>query len=168
MSIKVKKRNAQPISHLLGKSGASRQHGEGLGPLLGKANAIARAQAQLEQHLPGELEGHVLVGGYSNGRLTILTDRAVWLTWLRFERARLLSLVRYLPELAGVTTLDFKVRPLRPTQAAVRVPRYLSTTAASHISECADYTEDPSLRAALQRLAAHAQPEQPGEDSADT
>ncbi|WP_025731968.1 DciA family protein [Carnimonas nigrificans] len=155
MSIKVKKRNAQPVSRLLANSSRSQVSRSELAPLLSKAQAIAKAQQQLEEHLPEELKGHVLVGGVTDGCLTILTDRAVWLTWLRFERARLLALLRYLPEMASVSSLSFKVRPLKPTHVAPQQRRYLSASAAEHIKECADYTDDPQLKAALARLAAH-------------
>ncbi|MGJ8513664.1 DciA family protein [Carnimonas bestiolae] len=155
MSIKVKKRNAQPVSRLLANSAYSQLPRSELTPLLSKAQAIAKAQQQLEEHLPEELKGHVLVGGITDGCLTLLTDRAVWLTWLRFERARLLALLRYLPEMSSVSTLAFKVRPLKPTHVPLQQRRYLSASAAAHIKECADYTDDPTLKASLARLAAH-------------
>lgn len=155
MSIKVKKRNAQPVARLLANSSSSGARRGELSPLLHKAQTIAKAQQQLEQHLPDELKTHVLVGGITNGCLTILTDRAVWLTWLRFERARLLALLHYLPEMSGVNSLSFKVRPLKPTRAALRQRRYLSAAAAEHLRECAAYTDDPALKASLARLAAH-------------
>ncbi|WP_027350869.1 DUF721 domain-containing protein [Halotalea alkalilenta] len=164
MSIKAKKGYAQPIAGLLSTSSHGVRRDSTLAPLLGKAQAIERAQRQLDGHLPSELLGHVLVGGYTDGQLTLLTDRAVWLTWLRFERARLLALLRYLPEFAQIEGLVFKVRPLRPIKTAPRQLRTLSADAAERLNECANEVDDPRLKAALARLASHAssEPEQPG------
>lgn len=157
MSIKVKQRNAQPVSRLLSVSSRSYGRADHLSPLLGKAQTIARAQQQLDHHLPDELKNHVLVGGYTDGNLTIITDKAVWLTWLRFERMRLITLLNALPELNTVRALTFKVRPIHATRPAIRQPRSISTNAAEQLNECADYMDDPKLQAALRRLASHAE-----------
>lgn len=153
MSIKAKKRHAQPVTHLL----LSKR--EGLGQLTAHAALIDRAQQTLQTSLPGEMTGHLLVGGYREGQLTLLTDRAIWLTWLRFERARLITLLRQVPGLEAVTQLQFKVRPFRRPRKPLQQPRVLSLEAAEHIEACAQDITDPSLQQALKRLATHAAPD---------
>lgn len=151
MSIKVKRSRAQPMSRLLGGSGE-------LAPLMRTARVIDRAQQHLREHLPEEVGEHVFVGGFRQGKLTLITDRAVWLTWLRYEQPRLLELLHQLPELAAVSGFTLKVRPVRPVKAPPRTVRQLSAPAGRELEECAADTEDPRLKRALERLAAHARP----------
>ncbi|WP_181872848.1 DUF721 domain-containing protein [Billgrantia montanilacus] len=151
MSIKVKGSRAQPMSRLLGGGGE-------LAPLMRTARLIARAQQHLRDHLPDEVGEHVHVGGFREGKLTIITDRAVWLTWLRYEQQRLLTLLHQLPEFAAVTGFTLKVRPVRPLKVPARQVRQLPAPAADEIAACAADTEDPRLKRALERLASHAQP----------
>lgn len=150
MSIKVKGSRAQPMSRLLGGQGE-------LAPLMRTARLIGRAQQHLREHLPEEVGEHVYVGGFRSGKLTLLTDRAVWLTWLRYEQPRLLELLHRLPEFAAVTGFTLKVRPVRPVLAPRRQVRTLPGPAGDEIAACAEDTDDPRLKRALERLAAHAQ-----------
>ena len=152
MSIKARKSRAQPIAQLL----SSPRHG--LSSLMNSAHLIEHAQQQLDRVLPDEMKGHVMVGGHHDGQLTLLTDRAVWLTWLRFERVRLLQVINSVRGLEDILRLHFKVRPLRKTRAPLVQKRLLSQQAAEHISACAHDVEDTDLQKALQRLAAHAAP----------
>lgn len=149
MSIKVKRFRAQPVTSLLGGRGE-------LGGLMRMASLIDRAQQELREHLPDEVREHVFVGGYRDGKLTLITDRAVWLTWLRYEQPRLLELLKRRPEFEAVLGFTLKVRPVRPPKAPPRHSRRLSTSAAGEIASCAEDTEDPRLKRALERLASHA------------
>lgn len=152
MSIKVKRPRAQPISRLLGS------HAE-LAPLMRTANLIHRAQQHLRDQLPTEVAEHLFVGGFHDGKLTLITDRAVWLTWLRYEQLRLLELLHQLPEFMAVTGFTLKVRPVRPLKVPPRQVRRLPQPAADEISACAADIDNPRLKRALQRLAAHAERE---------
>lgn len=154
MSIKAKRFRAQPMTRML--DGNSRSSGE-LGGLMRIARVIERAQQHLRDHLPQEVAEHVFVGGYRQGKLTLITDRAVWLTWLRYEQSRLLDLLRQLPELNAIMGFTIKVRPISPIKALPRQSRILSSQAADEISSCAADTEDPALKRSLERLAAHAE-----------
>lgn len=149
MSIKVKRSRAQPMSRLLGGQGE-------LAPLMRTARLIDQAQSHLRGHLPGEVGEHLYVGGFHNGKLTLITDRAVWLTWLRYEQARLLELLHQLPAFTAVTGFTFKVRPVHPLKAPPRQARQLSGPAGDELTACAEGTDDPRLKSALERLAAHA------------
>jgi len=150
MSIKVKRFRAQPMSRLLGGRGE-------LGSLMRMARLIDLAQAHLRAHLPEELAEHLHVGGFRDGRLTLIADGAAWLTRLRYEQPRLLELLHELPGFEAVQGFTLKVRPVRPPKAPLRQVRHLPTRAADEISSCAADTEDPRLREALERLASHAE-----------
>ncbi|MBZ5486691.1 DUF721 domain-containing protein [Halomonas aquamarina] len=149
MSIKVKRSHAQPISRLLSKSGD-------IGKLMRQSRLIDQAQSHLRAHLPEEMRSHIFVGGFKEGRLTLISGQASWLTWLRFEQRRLLALLHQLPGFETVSGFTFKVRPVRPVQAPPRNTRSLSADAGKTLAECASDTQDPSLRKALERLASHA------------
>ncbi|MBF8224056.1 DUF721 domain-containing protein [Halomonas sp. 328] len=148
MSIKVKRFRAQPVTRLLGGRGE-------LSGLMRMASLLERAQTTLRDALPEELREHLYVGGYRDGRLTLITDRAAWLTRLRYEQPRLLTLLRGLPEFAALQRLDLKVRPVRPPKPVPRQERHLPARAAAELASCASEIDDPRLRGALERLAAH-------------
>ncbi|MCP1366825.1 DciA family protein, partial [Halomonas sp. BBD48] len=116
MSIKAKRFHAQPTTRLL--EGSQATQGE-LSGLMRMARVIDRAQQHLRQHLPEDVRAHVFVGGYREGKLTLITDRAAWLTWLRYEQARLLGLLRQLPEFEAVLGFTFKVRPISPPKVPI-------------------------------------------------
>lgn len=149
MSIKVKRSRAQPIGKLLAqRSDASL--------LIRQSRLIDQAQHHLRAHLPEEMRPHVFVGGFREGKLTIISSQASWVTWLRFEQQRLLTLLHQLPGFESVTALTFKVRPVHPVKVPERNTRELSSEAASTLKACADETDDPALKRALSRLASHA------------
>ncbi|PRY73562.1 DUF721 domain-containing protein [Halomonas ventosae] len=131
-----------------------------LGSLMRMATLIERAQRHLREHLPEEMREHLFVGGYHQGRLALITDRAVWLTRLRYEQPRLLQLLHQLPGFESVTGFSLKVRPVRPTRPPLRQVRHLPERAADEISSCAADVEDPGLKRALERLASHAEREE--------
>ncbi|WP_129141934.1 DUF721 domain-containing protein [Modicisalibacter coralii] len=154
MSIKAKRFRAQPATRLL--DGHSRGASE-LGGLMRMAGLIEQAQTHLRAHLPEDVRPHLFVGGYRQGRLTLITDAAVWLTRLRYEQSRLLALLHELPGFEAVTALSFKVRPVNPPKPPPTQTRSLSSRAADEISSCARDTDDPRLKRALERLASHAE-----------
>ncbi|WP_148254680.1 DUF721 domain-containing protein [Aidingimonas lacisalsi] len=150
MSIKVKRFRAQPVNSLLAGQGD-------LGHLMRTATLIERAQNELRQVLPEEMREHVFVGGYRQGKLTVITDQAAWLTWLRFQQTQLLTVLHRMPELESVLGLNFKVRPIHPPKPPQRQVRRLPTAAADELSSCAADTENPRLKRSLERLASHAE-----------
>src|SRR5690554_5097971 len=138
MSIKVKRERAQPMSHLLGGNGE-------LAPLMRTARLIARAQQHLRDNLPEEVREHLFVGGFRDGKLTLLTDRAVWLTWLRYEQPRLLELLHQMPEFMAVTGFTLKVRPVRPPKVPPRQVRKLPQPAADELSAAPADIDKPRI-----------------------
>ncbi|SDN22066.1 DUF721 domain-containing protein [Vreelandella arcis] len=153
MSIKVKRSQAQPISRLMGKS-------SDIGKLMRLSKLIDQAQRHLQAHLPEPMRDHIYVGGFRDGRLTLISGQAQWLTWLRYEQDRLLTLIHQLPGFEGVTGFTFKVRPVRTVQAPLRNTRSLSCSAGKTLADCAQDTDHPALKRALERLASHAPAEQ--------
>lgn len=151
MSIKVKRSHAQPIARLLDKSGD-------IGQLMRQSRLIDQAQRHLRAHLPEEMRDHIFVGGFKEARLTLISSQASWLTWLRFEQRRLLTLLHQLPGFEAVGGFTFKVRPVRPVEAPLRNTRQLSFNAGKTLTDCASDTRNPALRKALERLASHATP----------
>lgn len=149
MSIKAKRLRAQPVSRLLEQPG-------GLGDVMRMATLIQRAQEHLRHQLPPDVAEHLYVGGYRNGVLTLITDRAAWLTWLRYEQPRLLKLLHQLPGFEAVMKFSLKVRPIRPVKAVPKQTRRLSAAGADALSHCADGLEDSPLKRSLNRLASHA------------
>ncbi|TDO12591.1 MULTISPECIES: DUF721 domain-containing protein [Halomonas] len=131
-------------------------HGE-LGSLMRMASLIERAQGYLRNQVPEEMRDHLFVGGYHQGRLSLITDRAVWLTRLRYEQPHLLQRLQQLPGFESVTGFTLKVRPVRPARPPLRQVRHLPEKAADEISSCAADVDDPGLKGALERLAAHAE-----------
>jgi len=157
MSIKVKRFRAQPMTRLLEGRGETAS-------LMRMARLIERAQNHLRDNLAPELASHLHVGGFRQGRLTLIADGAAWLTRLRYEQARLLDLLHELPGFEAVTGFTFKVRPVRPAQVPPRQVRHLTAKASDEISSCADDVDDPRLKSALQRLAAHAEASTPSNE----
>ncbi|AOM02114.1 MULTISPECIES: DUF721 domain-containing protein [Cobetia] len=149
MSIKAKRFRAQPAARLLNGKGQ-------LGNVMRQARMLEQAQWHLREALPTDMQEQVFVGGYHEGTLTLITNRASWLTWLRYEQRRLISVLREIPELAALTRLNFKVRPVRPVFVPAQQPRHLPAAAAEHLLDCASHTRDEHLRRSLERLAAHA------------
>ncbi|MEQ5817901.1 DciA family protein [Halomonas sp. SCS19] len=150
MSIKVKRFRAQSMTGLLQGRGE-------LGGLMRMARLIERAQEHLRNELSPTLAEHLFVGGFRDGRLTLITDGAAWLTRLRYEQPRLLDCLHQLPEFQAVTGFHLKVRPVRPAKVAPRQIRRLPAQAGDELSSCAADVEDPRLKRALERLAAHAE-----------
>ncbi|WP_319022849.1 DUF721 domain-containing protein [Salinicola avicenniae] len=119
------------------------------------AAMIERAQHHLRANVPPDVAAHIHVGGYHQGVLTLITDRAAWLTWLRYEQPRLLQLLHQLPGFEAVMKLSLKVRPVRPVKIATRQHRQLSPAGADALRHCAEGLEDSPLKRSLTRLAAH-------------
>lgn len=152
MSIKVKRYRAQPIGKLM----SSRDN---TALLFRQTVLIERVQSCLRDHLPDDIAAHIFVGGFKEGHLTIISDKAGWLTWLRYEQQQLLALIHQVAGFERVTQLKFKVRPVHVLEVPIRPPRHLSPVAADVLEACAADTEDKRLKEALKRLASHGKQE---------
>jgi hypothetical protein len=89
--------------------------------------------------------------------LLVVTD-GHWATRLRYQQKRLQRQLVVFKEFANLTRLQLKVQPATIHRAPVGPSRDLSVAAADAINETAEGISDPKLKAALERLAAHARP----------
>jgi len=93
----------------------------------------------------------------ANSLLLIVTD-GHWATRLRYQQKRLLRQLQAFEEFAGLVRIQFKVQPPTVQVGAKGHTLDLSQDAAATIQSTAEGISDPNLRAALERLAAHARP----------
>ncbi|MCM5703152.1 DUF721 domain-containing protein [Larsenimonas salina] len=125
--------------------------------LMKKAHLLGLIQDELETLLPDAAKGHVFVGGYSEGRLTLMTNRAAHLTWLRYEQLRLLTHLKKIAGLEALMGFNLKVRPIRTFTPPPAQPRRMDEQAAANLKACAEEVSDKRLRSSLERLAKRAE-----------
>jgi len=124
--------------------------------ILGHAQRLAHLQRLLDSQLQPAAREHCHVAKWREGELSLVVTDGHWATRLRYQQKRLLRQLQMFDEFAGLMRIKFSVRPpVIPPRAAGHTMD-LSTDAAATIQSTADGISDPSLRAALERLAAHA------------
>ncbi|NKF28594.1 DUF721 domain-containing protein [Pseudomonas sp. BGM005] len=126
--------------------------------ILGHAQRLAHLQRLLESQLQPAAREHCHVAKWREGELLLIVTDGHWATRLRYQQKRLQRQLQMFDEFANLTRIKFAVRP-PPLQREANGPTIdLSTDAAATIQATADGISDPNLRAALERLAAHAKP----------
>lgn len=132
-----------------------------LASLITRVRLLDRYSRRLRQLLPTPLCDHCRIADIRENELTIGVDNAVWATKLRFHSPSLLSqLQQNYQELAGITRIKILVlqeTSLRVSEQPPQQPLQLSTENAAQLNGLAETVEDERLRAALRRLASHAQ-----------
>lgn len=129
--------------------------------LLNQAERIAHLQRLLESQLQPAARAHCHIASWRDGVLLLVVTDGHWATRLRYQQKRLQRQLLALDAFANLNRILFKVQPpLVPGRRTGHGPE-LSTSAAESIRGSAEGITDPKLRAALERLAAHAQ-EKPG------
>lgn len=122
----------------------------------------AQRLAHLQQLLDGQLEPaareHCRIASWREGSLLLIISDGHWATRLRYQQRRLQRQLQELPEFTGLQRILFKVQPPSGTPGGPVSRPQLSSRAAESIQAVADGIEDPQLRAALERLARHAEP----------
>lgn len=129
--------------------------------LFGEAQRLARLQALLESQLQPAARPHCRVASWREGCLLLIITDGHWATRLRYQQPRLLRQLRGLEEFANLSRILFKVQPPATQQRDPGHALQLSQTAASHLCETADTISDPTLRAALLRLASRVKKHDP-------
>jgi hypothetical protein len=124
--------------------------------LLGHAQRLGHLQRLLESQLQPAARAHCHVASWREGCLQLVVTDGHWATRLRYQQKRLLRQLQMFDEFARLTQIRFKVQPPLVQRGPVGHAPDLSTDAAATIQETADGISDPGLRAALERLAAHA------------
>ncbi|MBJ9975730.1 DUF721 domain-containing protein [Pseudomonas sp. S75] len=124
--------------------------------LLNQAERLEHLQRLLESQLQPAAREHCHVASWRDGCLLLVVTDGHWATRLRYQHKRLLTALRAMEAFGNLQRIRFQVQP--PVAAPKRTAQAnaLSGVAARSLRETADSIQDEGLRAALQRLAAHA------------
>lgn len=125
--------------------------------LFSHTQQLIQLQELLDSQLQPAARGHCYVASWREGCLLLIVTDSQWATRLRYQQRRLQRQLLALEAFRGLTKILFKVQP--PIQAGPSYSRTtrLSPAAAESIQTAAEGIDDPKLRAALERLARHAQ-----------
>ncbi|WP_339486463.1 DUF721 domain-containing protein [Pseudomonas sp. EL_65y_Pfl2_R95] len=123
--------------------------------LFNQAQRLDQLQRLLESQLQPAAREHCHVATWREGCLLLIVTDGHWATRLRYQQKRLLKQLQSLEAFATLTKIHFKVQPPTVERRAQGRTIILSDSAAEHIQSTADGISDPSLRAALERLAKH-------------
>ncbi|MBI6898229.1 DUF721 domain-containing protein [Pseudomonas putida] len=125
--------------------------------LLNQAERLEHLQRLLESQLQPAAREHCHVASWKEGTLLLVVTDGHWATRLRYQQKRLQRQLQAMEAFANLSRIQFKVQP--PLVAARHEGHgpELSESAADSILGSAEGISDPKLRAALERLAAHAQ-----------
>lgn len=126
--------------------------------LFGKAQRLDRLQQIVESQLQPAARPHCRVASWREGCLLLIITDGHWATRLRYQQRRLQRQLETHEAFAGLQRILFRVQPPQPTRPAPRQPTQISQASAEHIKASAEGIDDPRLRAALERLAAHGLP----------
>ncbi len=122
------------------------------------AQRLAHLQRLLESQLQPAAREHCHVASWREGTLLLIVTDGHWATRLRYQQKRLQRQLVAFKEFANLTRLQLRVQPATTRRATTGHTMDLSATAAETITATAEGISDPHLRAALERLAAHAKP----------
>lgn len=124
--------------------------------LVARAQATDHLQQLLNQHLQPAAREHCHLAEIQDATLVLIVTNGHWATRLRYQQKRLLQQLQSLAEFRDISRIQFKVRP--PLQPDKAEPRHivLSEQAGQAIQASAESTQNPVLRAALERLAQQA------------
>ena len=124
--------------------------------IFGHAQRLGRLQRLLETQLQPAAREHCRVASWCEGNLLLIVTDGHWATRLRYQQKRLQRQLMAFEEFAGLTRIQFKVQPPTTQPGVVEHIHDLSPNAAETIQATAEGISNPGLRAALERLAAHA------------
>lgn len=131
--------------------------------LFSEARRLDRLQQLVESQLQPAAREHCHVASWREGTLLLIVTDGHWATRLRYQQRRLQRQLQGMEAFAGLNRIQFKVQPPEVPRHKPGPAPELSTQAADNIQETARGINDPRLKAALERLASHARPDQ-GED----
>ncbi|WP_085693918.1 MULTISPECIES: DUF721 domain-containing protein [unclassified Pseudomonas] len=124
--------------------------------ILNHAQRLGHLQRLLETQLQPAAREHCHVAKWREGDLLLIVTDGHWATRLRYQQKRLQRQLQMFDEFAGLTRILFKVQPPTVQRGPSEHNIDLSTDAAATLQSTAEGISDPNLRAALERLAAHA------------
>lgn len=122
------------------------------------AGQLRALEDALGDCLPAECCGHCRVAGIFGDTLVLLVDSPSWSARLRFYSARIISHFHHAgkPRVARVRTRVGRPPANGPGPPRRDPPLRMPQASARGFAELARATDDPQLRDALARLAAHA------------
>lgn len=130
-----------------------------LDSLVGRAERLARIDAQFRELLGAPASDHCGVANLYRDTLVVFAETPAWAARLRYLGPSLLrQLLAANPTLKTLTRISVKVSPRAEPVQVSHPPRQLTPEAADLIASAATATEDPALRDALVRLASRASP----------
>lgn len=127
--------------------------------LFGEARRLDHLQRLVYSQIQPAAREHCHVASWREGSLLLIVTDGHWATRLRYQQRRLLRQLQALEEFSGLTRILFKVQPPDPPRHQVGPAPKLSSRSADNIQQTAQGITDPKLRAALERLASHAEPD---------
>ena len=133
------------------------QRTELLNDLLQHAKRLGILQTQLDYYLEPAARPYCKVASFQEGCLLLIVTNANWATRIRYRQQRLLSQLQALPEYRGLARIALKILP-QPEEPAPPPPLVLPPHTAKLLQETAEGIQDPTLRAALERLAQRTRP----------
>ncbi len=134
-----------------------------LGAMLAKAGLLAKLQAAFSKLLEPSLAKNCQVANVIQTSLLVLVNNGTTATQLKFMTPELLQCFKNTPALSHLNELIVKVRPpiapsQRISQKEIHRPCLpLSENNAEHLKQTANTITNPTLKAALLRLAKNAE-----------
>lgn len=129
--------------------------------LFSQAQRLDHLQRLLESQLQPAAREHCHVASWREGCLLLIVTDGHWATRLRYQQRRLHRQLQALEEFATLAKILFKVQPPTAERRAPGRTIQLSSSAAENIQATAEGITHPDLRAALERLARHGNPDKP-------
>ena len=123
--------------------------------LYAKARAVERLQVLVDTLLEPAARDHCRVASLREGVLRLVVTDSQWATRMRYQQKRLIRQLRDFTEFATLTKIHCKVQPPLVKKAPPVHKMRRSSVAAASLRDTAEQIDDPSLRAALKRLAKH-------------
>lgn len=125
--------------------------------LLNQAERLVHLQQLLESQLQPAARAHCHVASWRDGVLLLVVTDGHWATRLRYQQKRLQRQLLAMEAFGNLHRILFQVQPpITPAKRSGHAPE-LSSDAAESILDTAEGINDPKLKAALERLASHAQ-----------
>lgn len=126
--------------------------------LTDQAQRLAELQQLVHAQLQPAAREHCQLAAWRDGALLLIITDGHWATRLRYQQRRLLRQLQDHPAFAGLQRIVFKVQPPHTAMQRQLRSATLSAEAAENIQATAEHIDDPRLRAALERLARHGNP----------
>ena len=123
--------------------------------ILTKVKLLNELNAIVVNYLDENLRNYCQVANINGNQLILIAANGSIATQIRFQSADLIRKFKSHPTLKAIQSIQCKVRPIS-TPAPDFIPQKLpplSPKAAELILEAAQYIEDPTVRAALEKIA---------------